>query len=99
MQESERKLAEKLVAEQQSLRDEAEQRERLTRALRSYGVFIDRLARGELGATLESEGEGELSQLGLNLEVMGRALRTMTLRIHEAMFVPVALGTGPREAL
>lgn len=85
MQESERKLAEKLVAEQQSLRDEAEQRERLTRAVRSYGVFIDRLARGELGATLESEGEGELSQLGMNLEVMGRALRTMTLRIHEAV--------------
>ncbi|MEO5727255.1 MAG: methyl-accepting chemotaxis protein [Byssovorax sp.] len=85
MQESERKLAEKLVAEQQSLRDEAEQRERLTRAVRSYGVFIDRLARGELGATLESEGEGELSQLGMNLEVMGRALRSMTLRIHEAV--------------
>lgn len=85
MQESERKLAEKLVAEQQGLRDEAEQRERLTRAERSYGVFIDRLARGELGATLESEGEGELSQLGMSLEMMGRALRTMTLRIHEAV--------------
>jgi methyl-accepting chemotaxis protein len=85
LQDSERKLAEKLAAEQQSLRDEAEQRERLTRAVRSYGVFIDRLARGELGATLESEGEGELAQLGMNLEVMGRALRTMTLRIHEAV--------------
>ena len=85
LQGSESKLAEKLLAEQQSLRDEAEQRERLTRAVRSYGVFIDRLARGELGATLESEGEGELAQLGMNLEVMGRALRTMTLRIHEAV--------------
>lgn len=85
MQESERKLAEKLVAEQQGLRDEAEQRERLTRAERSYGVFIDRLARGELGATLKGEGEGELSQLGMSLEMMGRALRTMTLRIHEAV--------------
>jgi methyl-accepting chemotaxis protein len=85
LKESEGKLAEKLVAEQESARNEAEQRERLTRAVRSYGVFIDRLARGELGATLESEGEGELAQLGMNLEVMGRALRTMTLRIHEAV--------------
>ncbi len=85
LKESEAKLAEKLLAEQKSARDEAEQRERLTRAVRSYGVFIDRLARGELGATLESEGEGELAQLGMNLEVMGRALRTMTLRIHEAV--------------
>ncbi len=82
---SESKLAEKLEAEQLSLRNEAEQRERLTRAVRSYGVFIDRLARGELSATLEREGDGELAQLGLNLEVMGLALRTMTLRIHEAV--------------
>ena len=85
LQASEGKLAERLEIEQKSLRDEAEQRERLTRAVRSYGVFIDRLARGELGATLEGEGEGELGQLGKNLEVMGRALRTMTLRIHEAV--------------
>jgi methyl-accepting chemotaxis protein len=82
---SEGKLAERLDAEQKSLRDEADQRERLTRAVRSYGVFIDRLARGELSATLEIEGEGDLAQLGKNLEVMGRALRTMTLRIHEAV--------------
>ncbi len=85
LRESEGKLAEKLESEQTSLREEAEQRERLTRAVRSYGVFIDRLARGELGATLEREADGELAQLGLNLEVMGRALRTMTLRIHEAV--------------
>jgi len=85
LQDSESKLAQKLEAEQTSLRNEAEQRERVARAVRSYGVFIDRLARGELNATLESGGEGELGQLGLNLEVMGRALRTMTLRIHEAV--------------
>jgi methyl-accepting chemotaxis protein len=85
LRESEGKLAERLDAEQKSLRDEADQRERLTRAVRSYGVFIDRLARGELSATLEIEGEGDLAQLGKNLEVMGRALRTMTLRIHEAV--------------
>jgi methyl-accepting chemotaxis protein len=87
LRDSEGKLAEKLLAEQTSLKNEAEQRERLTRAVRSYGVFIDRLARGELSATLEreGEGEGELAQLGSNLEVMGRALRTMTLRIHEAV--------------
>ena len=85
LRDSEGKLAEKLQAEQASLKNEAEQRDRLTRAMRSYGVFIDRLARGELSATLESKGEGELGQLGLNLEVMGRALRTMTLRIHEAV--------------
>ncbi len=87
LSDSEARLARRLEAEQQSVREEAEQRERLTRAVRSYGVFIDRLARGELSATLErdGEGEGELAQLGLNLEVMGRALRTMTLRIHEAV--------------
>jgi methyl-accepting chemotaxis protein len=85
LRDSEGKLAQKLEAEQASLRNEAEQRERLTRAVRSYGVFIDRLARGELSATLESVGDGEVGQLGSNLEVMGRALRTMTLRIHEAV--------------
>ena len=87
LRDSEGKLAEKLQAEQASLKNEAEQREKLARAVRSYGVFIDRLARGELSATLEGEGEGEgeLAQLGSNLEVMGRALRTMTLRIHEAV--------------
>jgi methyl-accepting chemotaxis protein len=85
LRDSESKLALKLEAEQQSLRNEAEQREQLTRVVRTYGVFIDRLARGELSATLEREGDGDLAQLGLNLEVMGRALRTMTLRIHEAV--------------
>ncbi|MEP7121227.1 MAG: methyl-accepting chemotaxis protein [Byssovorax sp.] len=85
LRDSESQLAQRLEAEQVSVRKEAEQRDRLARALLSYGAFIDKLARGELDATIERQGDGDLSQLGLNLEVMGRALRTMTLRIHEAV--------------
>jgi methyl-accepting chemotaxis protein len=85
LQESEKKLAEKLEAERENVRLETTQRELLARVLRSYGVFIDALARGELNATLERQGDGEINQLGTNLEVMGLALRTMTLRIHEAV--------------
>jgi methyl-accepting chemotaxis protein len=85
LQDSEKKLAEKLEAEQRSVQLDAEEREHLARVLRSYGVFIDALARGELSASIERQGEGELNQLGTNLEVMGLALRTMTLRIHEAV--------------
>jgi methyl-accepting chemotaxis protein len=85
LQASEAKLAEKLESEQRSLRAEAQQRERLARAVSTYGAFIARLARGELGATVTVEGDGELAELGKNLEGMGQALRAMTLRIHETV--------------
>jgi methyl-accepting chemotaxis protein len=83
--ESEGKLAKTLEAEQESLRLEAQQRARLAKAVTTYGVFIERLARGELNATLTIEGDAELAALGQNLASMGQALRTMTLRIHDAV--------------
>ena len=55
--------------------------EQLAEARAVLRARIETIIGGEGG----SEGEGELAQLGLNLEVMGRALRTMTLRIHEAV--------------
>ncbi|APR85447.1 Methyl-accepting chemotaxis protein [Minicystis rosea] len=85
LEASERKLGDKAATEQANARRESEQRERLARAVQVYGGFIDRLARGELSASIEAQGDGEIAQLGKNLDEMGRALRTMTLRIHEAV--------------
>jgi methyl-accepting chemotaxis protein len=51
----------------------------------AYGGFVERVARGELNATLVKPEHGELGALGDNLQAMARGLRTMTLRIHETV--------------
>lgn len=78
-------LADKIAAEQQAADTEAEERRRLAETVRRYGDFVDRVARGELTAQLPDGGIDELGRLGTNLNAMGKALRTMTLRIHEAV--------------
>ncbi|MEZ4235905.1 MAG: methyl-accepting chemotaxis protein [Myxococcota bacterium] len=71
-------LAERL-AEQRRQTDE------LQRTLEQYGSFVARLGQGDLVARLEHEESGVLGQFGKNLDDMSRALRQMTLRIHEAV--------------
>lgn len=78
-------LANKLRAEQLAAQQQAEESQRLADTVARYGVFISRVARGELTAHLEDVGDGDMRELGSNLQSMGEALRTMTLRIHEAV--------------
>lgn len=77
-------LAEKIQAEAQSAAAQAEQRRRLAQTLERYGKFVDQVARGELNAEI-TVSDDELADLGRNLDSMVKALRTMTLSIHEAV--------------
>jgi methyl-accepting chemotaxis protein len=65
--------------------DSAAERQKLADTVAHYGRFVERVARGELNAELEVVGAGTMVELGRNLEAMGKALRTMTLRTHEAV--------------
>ncbi|EYF04748.1 methyl-accepting chemotaxis protein [Chondromyces apiculatus] len=89
LQVSEKELAARVEAETAS-------KEELARAVRIYGAFIGRLARGDLSASVEPTGGPELRQLGEDLGAMGHALRTMTVRINEAV---VALSSATSEIL
>ncbi|AKT44141.1 uncharacterized protein CMC5_083810 [Chondromyces crocatus] len=75
---------------------EASARQELAATVGHYGAFIGRLARGEFSATVEPTGSTEMRQLGDDLGAMGHALRTMTLRINEAV---VALSSATSEIL
>lgn len=78
-------LAARVEEEQRLGREAAARRDELARAVETFGVFIDQLAHGDLTASLKASGEGELRQLGENLQVMGRALRVMNVRVNEAV--------------
>ncbi|AKT39696.1 HAMP domain-containing methyl-accepting chemotaxis protein [Chondromyces crocatus] len=78
-------LTERLEEQRKSATEQAEARESLARLVARYAEFVDRVARGDLTGALEAEGAGDMAQLGRNLDAMGRALRTMTLRTHEAV--------------
>ncbi|MDO9019062.1 MAG: methyl-accepting chemotaxis protein [Deltaproteobacteria bacterium] len=78
-------LAARVAEEQRLGREAAERRDELARVVETFGVFIDQLAHGDLTASLKASGEGELRQLGENLQVMGRALRVMNARVNEAV--------------
>jgi len=86
--------AEKLAAE-----GKEKERAALAATVRAYGGFVDRVARGELTARIDSIGgaeEGDLAALRDNLGAMAKSLRTMTLRTHEAVG---ALATATAEIL
>lgn len=79
------------------IQKEREAQEQLAATVRSYGSFVDRVARGELTAVLETDAEGgELGRLRENLGAMARSLRTMTVRTHEAVN---ALSTATAEIM
>jgi methyl-accepting chemotaxis protein len=78
-------LEKRIITEREGAEREAEGRAILSSAVATYGAFVERVARGELNATLDKRERGELSTLGDNLEAMARGLRTMSLRIHETV--------------
>ena len=76
---------------------ERKAQEELAATVKSYGAFVDRVARGELTAVLDADTEeGELGRLRENLGAMARSLRTMTVRTHEAVN---ALATATAEIM
>lgn len=78
-------LSNRIDREREAAEREARERAMLSQAVAGYGAFVERVARGELNATLVKPEHAELSALGDNLEAMVRGLRTMTLRIHETV--------------
>jgi methyl-accepting chemotaxis protein len=84
LEASEAALAGRVEREQNNASAESARRAALTAAVESFGAFIDQLAHGDLTASLRASTDGDLRQLGENLQIMGRSLRTMTLRVNEA---------------
>jgi methyl-accepting chemotaxis protein len=84
LEASEAALAGRVEQEQNNASAESARRAALTAAVESFGAFIDQLAHGDLTASLRASTDGDLRQLGENLQIMGRSLRTMTLRVNEA---------------
>jgi methyl-accepting chemotaxis protein len=78
-------LAARLTEAKAMAEDSAAERQKLADTVAHYGRFVERVARGELNAELEVVGAGTMVELGRNLDAMGKALRTMTLRTHEAV--------------
>lgn len=59
--------------------------EELTRAMTSYGGFVEKVAAGDLTTTVSKTGSGGLATLGDNLGRMSGGLRSMALRVQEAV--------------
>jgi methyl-accepting chemotaxis protein len=71
----------------------AESERQLSNVIQTYGAFITSLARGDLTASVEPTGEGDLRQLGGYLGAMGTYLRTTTQRVNEAVAAIVSAST------
>jgi len=63
---------------------EREGKARLERVVAACGALAARVARGELSARMPVDGDGELAQLGINLNRMTADLATMVGRIQGA---------------
>lgn len=59
--------------------------EKLRTAVGYYASFVARVAKGELDATVEAHGDGDLAKLGLDLDAMAKSLRMMTNRVLEVV--------------
>ncbi|ACY15756.1 methyl-accepting chemotaxis protein [Haliangium ochraceum] len=89
-------LAEQIAEANANAAADAAKRQSLADSVARYGEFVERVARGELTAMLEVGNGDSLGALGNNLSAMVKALRTMTLRTHEAVG---ALSTASAEIL
>ena len=90
-------LERRLAAERAEAAAKTKEKERLAKSVAAYGAFVERVARGDLAATIASvEAGDELASLGENLSTMARSLRTMTVRAHEAV---AALSNATAEIL
>ncbi|MFO0734973.1 MAG: methyl-accepting chemotaxis protein [Labilithrix sp.] len=75
---------------------ERKNREELAKAMRSYGGFVEKVAAGDLTTSVEKSGSGDLAALGENLGRMSGGLRSMTLRVQEAVAL---LGSAAAEIM
>lgn len=64
---------------------EVKSRDELSRAMTSYGGFVEKVAAGDLTTTVSKTGSAELASLGENLGRMSGGLRSMALRVQEAV--------------
>jgi methyl-accepting chemotaxis protein len=79
-----KELSSRLEEQRKTADEQRAQRAALQKAVTSYAAAVDRLARGDL-TTIVTREDGELGTLGDNLGAMSRALREMTLRVHETV--------------
>lgn len=84
---------EALALSAQRQRDLEESEIALKTVIEHYSQFIQRLANGELSATVTPSGEGELLRFGQTLNTMGNALRSMTLQVNETSTAMIAAST------
>lgn len=83
-------MAERIAAERRFAAEQEAERARIAAAVQRYGAFVSRIAQGDLTAEIERvEGEG-LDRLSDDLAAMVKGLRTLTLRVHDAVGALVA---------
>ena len=80
----------KLADEQKASRDE------LAQSVSVYGGFVERVAAGDLTTNIKATGSDELAALGDNLGRMSGGLRSMALRVQEAVAL---LGSAAAEIM
>lgn len=78
-------LARRVEEQRRAAIEQATEREMLAMTVARYGALVDTIAHGDLTTKLEAQGEGELADLGHNLNAMRDGLRNMTLRINETV--------------
>ncbi len=89
-------LARRVEEQHAQAAEQESERQKLATAVASYASIVERVARGDLTAQVTVVGDAGMANLGTNLDVMVKALRTMTLRTHEAVG---ALTTATAEIL
>jgi methyl-accepting chemotaxis protein len=82
-------LAERVESERRT-------KDELARAMNSYGAFVEKVASGDLTTNVSKTGSAELAALGDNLGRMSGGLRSMALRVQEAVAL---LGSAAAEIM
>jgi|GEM_PF-2944620 len=90
------RLAEEATETKRLAEEQRASREQLAKAVETYGAFVERVAAGDLTTSLTPQGRGELATLGENLGRMSGGLRSMTLRVQEAVAL---LGSAAAEIM
>src|SRR5690606_432993 len=78
-------MSERIDEEKRFAKYQETEKARIATAVQRYGGFVSRISQGDLTARLEKVEGDELERLGDDLSSMAEGLRTITLRVHDAV--------------